>query len=244
MSFLETLSNSPWTTLVLFIISVMGVFLTVLFYIKSRKYKMPIYRKTNLAIIGEETKKIEGLTVAYAGQNVATFSVAKFAFWNGGNQVIEAKDVAPSDPVRIVISQGAQILDAKISYVKKNANNFTVNVSDDKRQVAVGFDYFHKSEGLVIEVYHTAESKDALMILGTIKGVSDFTNVEQIERQYVFGWFDVLESPFTFINSETARFVIVWTLTTVTFPIFLSLRLVDSIRQAVYRVPKEYDLRD
>lgn len=244
MSILDMLDSSLWTTTVLFIISVMGVVLTVVFYLKSRRYKKPMYRKTNIAIVGDKTKGIDGLSVAYAGKGISTFSVAKFALWNAGNKVIEATDVAPSDPIRIAVKEGAQILDAKISYVKRKANNFTVSVSGDRRKVTIGFDYFHKSEGLVIEVYHTEESKDALTILGTIKGVNDFTNVESIEDKYLYGWFDALEFPFTFIKNEKARFAIVFILVLVTLPIYIILRFVDGIRQLIYRAPKEYDLRD
>ena len=243
MPSLTTLSSSPWTTLILGLVSIAGVVLTIVFYLKSHRFKMPVFRTANMPVIGDKTQGIDGLSVSYNGVEVTTFSVTRFAIWNAGNEVIDATDVAPSDPLRIEATGRTQILWARISYIKKEANNFRVSVDEAKKHASLGFDYFHRSEGVVVEVYHTGESQDDLMIAGTIKGIDRFTNVQSLERKYVFGWFDVLHGLFKWVRNETAKMWIVVTLALITLPIYLVLKLADGFRQIAYRPPKEYDLR-
>jgi len=244
MPTITALSSSPWATIVLGVISVTGLVLTVVFYGKSRRFKMPLFRVINMPVVGDKTKGIDGLLVNYNGANVSTFSVARFAIWNAGNEAINAGDLAPSDPLRIAASGETDILDARISYVKKKANNFRVSVDEDKKYVAVGFDYFHRSEGLVIEIYHTGASKNDLQIKGTIKGIDSFKDAGSIESKYMFGWLDVLHAPFKWVKNEKTRIRIVFCLASVTFPISAILILLDGLRRSLYRPAKEYELRD
>lgn len=246
MTLIDWLNTSPWTNLVFFILAVLGVVFTILFYLKSRRFKLPFYRRSNFTVLGTKAKTIEGLSVSYNNEAIERFSVAKFAIWNNGNEVIEAIDVAPTDQLRIVIRNDLKILDASIVYVKKKANNFSIKLSENNKSILISFDYFHKSEGLVVEIYHTGESKRDLRFIGTLKGVSKFIDIDSIEKQYTYGWFDILESMFSFIkiNEDVKFWLFILPMAMLTIPVYMFSKILDAFSQLRFRIPKEYDLRD
>lgn len=166
-SFFKGIATNP---IVGFWIGFIGIILAVIFYIKSRKLKRPIYWMRTFEILkGEE--KFPKLSIAYESETINTVSLTKIAFLNAGNETIDSGDIAPKNPLRVEIGGSFKILDKSIVYHKNEANNFKLQETEEKNILKIDFDYLDKDEGAIFQIIHDGASADAINIRGSIKGV-------------------------------------------------------------------------
>ncbi|MFA5031578.1 MAG: hypothetical protein WC614_01030 [bacterium] len=171
VSFFLEISKNPVINGISFLIGFVGFVLAIIFYIKSKKLKKPIYwMKTFELLKGEE--KFSKMSILYEGAKVNTVSLTKVVFFNAGNETIDSGDIAQNDPLRIEIGGGTKILDKDIIYVKNKANNFRLEETGQNNILNIQFDYLDKEEGGVFQITHTGASPDAINLKGSIKGVS------------------------------------------------------------------------
>lgn len=162
---------NPWLNVISLIVAILGVTLAVLFYFKGRKVKSPCYSRRSTNIVKDLVSKIESLEMSFAGKPIRNLTVTRVAFWNAGSETINVQDVAKTDPLRIQVENGYEILDARVVYVKNKANRFSVVQGEGSSNITVDFEYLDKDEGAVIQVLHTGMSNKDVDMLGTLKGV-------------------------------------------------------------------------
>jgi len=143
--------------------------LAILLYFKAKKTKSPRYAKRSMNIVRDLASKIESLELSYRGKKIETATVTRVLFWNAGRETIHRADIAEADPLIITTKEGCEILDARVTQMKKPANLFNAVLGEGSK-VRIGFDYIDKNEGAVIQLIHTGRSSDDIQVLGTIKG--------------------------------------------------------------------------
>ena len=169
--FAEWLSVNPWLLSVAsIIIALLGVTLTIIFFIKSKKIKLPYYAVRSVNLVRDMVSSIESLEMLYSGEHIENLTATKIALWNAGHDTINSQDIASAAPLTVHI-KGGKILDAKVDQTKNPANNFSVDIADDKSSATIQFDYIDKNEGVVIRLFHTGRSSEDIEIRGKIKGV-------------------------------------------------------------------------
>lgn len=102
-NWLNSLVTNPWFGITSFIIGVLGVILTIIFYFKSKKFKRPCYAIRSLGVVEDITNKSKSLEIYYAGQKIERLTITRIAFWNAGNETIDKRDIAPADPILSLI---------------------------------------------------------------------------------------------------------------------------------------------
>lgn len=170
-NWLNSLVANPWFGISGFIIGVLGVILTIVFYFKTRKVKIPCYAIRSLGVVEDITNKSQLLEMYYAKRKIERLTITRVAFWNAGNETIDKRDIAPADPIRMVLKPGYNILDVKLIYEKDKVNQFNFDLQSGNSDVILKFDYLDKHDGAIIQIIHTGEDSKDFEIYGTVKGV-------------------------------------------------------------------------
>jgi hypothetical protein len=129
----------------------------------------PIYTQRDITLIEDKKVFEDSVQVLFQGKALPDLTVTRIAFWNNGREVINWNDVAQIDPIRVVLLGDSEILEAKMIFQKKLANNFIVSKSEDNKELLIKFDYIDKSEGAIFQIFHTGKN-EGLVVRGTIKG--------------------------------------------------------------------------
>ncbi len=143
-----------------------AIVLPMYFYGKSRRIKQLAYTVATANLI-QDSDKISGLKIEYKGKNPSNISVSKVALWNDGTDPIHSDDIAPSDPLRLVVT-GGELLDANLVLAIWKANQFRTAIVGGELQVS--FDFLDKNQGGIIQIMHTAKLSDNIELKGTVIG--------------------------------------------------------------------------
>lgn len=152
-------------------LGILGISSSVITYIKSKKSKRPTYIVRTINLMTKRIKNINILEVLYAGENISNLSVTKIAFWNAGKETIDQSDIADKSPMKIEIKPEYKMLDANILFQKNESNDFNLELSEDKKNISINFDYLDYKEGVVIQILHTGNENEDISISGSIKTV-------------------------------------------------------------------------
>ena len=159
------------------IIGVVGIVLAVVFYRKGKEKKEFSYSLRSSTLIRGKKRKLEKLSVTYAGQQIDDLCVSKFTIWNSGNKTLNRDDMVTSKELTIAATDESRILDAELIACSEETNKFSVQIID-KHTAKVLFDYVDKREGAVVQILHTG-TNDTLKIDCKIKGglpIKNFVN--------------------------------------------------------------------
>jgi len=168
--FYTWLETNPRLGIASFILTIFALALSIYFYYKSKKAKLPCYAIKSFNIVEDLVSKFESLEMLYAGQPIKNLTVSKIAFWNAGKDTINNQDIPIAEPLTIHVKKEYQILDAKVLYTKNPANQFIISSSPLFTVAYLSFDYIDKEEGGVIQIIHTGKSDEDIEVHGLIKG--------------------------------------------------------------------------
>lgn len=162
---------NPWIGALSFVAAIASIFLAIFFYIKSNQGIGPVYAIRNANLIKDLDSRLKPLVMLYNQKSISTLSVARIAFWNNGRKTISITDIATTEPLKVrCLDADAEILDASIIQVKNSANQFALVELAAGKEYSVNFEYLDKNEGIVIQVIHTGDRRDAISLEGTFKG--------------------------------------------------------------------------
>lgn len=164
------LNESPWVNLFSFSLGLLGIFLSIVFYIRSKKEVYPRYQTAGVSLIASGTKSIQGLRILHNENSLKYLSVATVSFWNQGNKVLESNDIAGADPLRIVFPPSTNIIQAKLVDQSTPGNNVQFSASPNNPALIITFDYLARNEGCTFEIFHDAQDADCASVIGSIKG--------------------------------------------------------------------------
>jgi|SRR5579883_29419 len=161
--------KSAWFAILLTLI---GIFLTILYYRWSKREKRPRYLRRSVVIVRNAKKTIPALTVHHRGHSadIDNLSATVFWFWNEGAETIHGNDIAQADQLRIIASKDVKILGASVLGTNNFASTPNIDYQKTENQVLLTFDYLDRNQGVAIEVLHTGTSGQAVAMRGTIKG--------------------------------------------------------------------------
>jgi hypothetical protein len=159
-------------------VGISGIFfaLTLLagyiWYARTLMGARPVFQQESTRLVGKKQEPLpQALSFFFNGKPVPRLTKSYIVFWNSGVAKVEGKDVVDENPVRLQVGSDGEIVQVE---VLKETNLFNkVQVHSDSRlsnEWVVTFDYLDPSDGVVLEVYHTAMSQKT-GVVGTIKGV-------------------------------------------------------------------------
>jgi len=152
------------------LVTIVGIILMVIIYKHGQNTKAPRYFIKTFNIITDFSSGLAKLQLFYDNNTIETLSISKIAFWNDGTNTIDKMDIAEASPIRIVLKEGYDILDASVISEKNPSNIFRLTEIDNGRSVGIVFDYLDRGEGGIIQLIHTGSNSSDIEITGTIKG--------------------------------------------------------------------------
>jgi len=161
-------TNESELTILSLLVGIVGIVLAIVFYIRSRRVKQPLYTIRSVNLL--RAPKLEVLDIRYANEPIVSLTATKIAFWNGGRETITRDDIAAADPLEVTMQRGVKALDAQILHCINPANRFETSVRPDASGALMAFDFLDRGEGAVVQLLHTGSSSDDIKIRGTIKG--------------------------------------------------------------------------
>lgn len=173
---LQVLVQSPLFTLVTFIVALVGLGLTIVFYLKSRRFRRITYGSRSFPIVTGQTARIPDLQVLYRNAAIETLTTSTVTIWNSGSETISAGDISSLDLLRIVATGETRILDIQALHSSKQAN--AVNIVPSETAHILTFDFLDAGDGSVVNVMHTGKTGKDIELVGTIKGRGSITHTE------------------------------------------------------------------
>ncbi|MBA4371521.1 MAG: hypothetical protein C0402_01525 [Thermodesulfovibrio sp.] len=149
------------------VLAVVGIYLTV----KSKKEKVPSYAYWGFNIVTNFKFSIGLLEMLCNGQRIENLTVSKIVFWNAGSETMHREDIVNTDRLRVSLPDTGDILDAKIIYANEPANQFSLVVEENRKNVYIDYDYIDRGNGVVMQFIHTNPTPDAVVVSGKLKGV-------------------------------------------------------------------------
>lgn len=159
----------PWLSTIVAIISVI---VAVYFYLRSRKVKRLAYQLNEITVVGGSNaafpKEVE---IQFEGRKVDCVTVSHIVLWNAGNVTIDGNEIVTSDPLRIELTAGGDILKIDVLKGTRKVNAIRLLPRNDARNVvAVVFDYLDPNDGATLRILHTA-TRGAIVCTGTVRGL-------------------------------------------------------------------------
>jgi len=170
IEFAEWLSSNPWIAVIGFTFAIFGPIIAIILFFKGRRIKIPCYSIRSINLIQDSISDFDALKITYNDESIPTLTATKILFWNKGRDTIRSEDIASLEPFRLKLKKSYKILDAKILYVKNEANKFSYRISTDKNSIIIDFEYIDYKEGMILQILHTGKSSKDVECLGQIKG--------------------------------------------------------------------------
>ncbi len=153
------------------ILGAIGIALAIIFYHKSRKFKAAFYSVRSFNLLTDSLSTLPAFSALYKGRQLVNLTATKILLWNSGSEIFSPSDMAPSDPIGIMLPEGTEILDAKVIATSVPANKASIKLPDkDANFAELLFDYFAPKEGCLITLLHTGGPDVQPQVVGTLKG--------------------------------------------------------------------------
>lgn len=152
------------------ILSIISIPLSFYFYFRQKKEKILCFAIKSNTLVRNLSGIFRRVKVLYDEAPVENLTVTQIAFWNAGKEPIRKEDVATSEPLVVIASNGNSILDVEIIKHNESSNNFDRTLTEDKKKCFILFDYIDHKNTAVFQFIHTGSSAKDLRLNGRIIG--------------------------------------------------------------------------
>jgi len=109
-----------------------------------------------------------GLYMTLGDHKIVSISRTRLAFWNHRGDTVHNSDILNSDPLRLQLRQGDEVLQARVITMSRKPINLQSGITSDTTAVSITFEFLDTWDGGVIEVIHKGPEKPSLV--GTLQG--------------------------------------------------------------------------
>jgi hypothetical protein len=148
----------------------------------TKSEKEPVFTVSMPALIATTSESKNKLKILWDKKVVSNVATVKVGLWNQGKALIGKEDLTAADPIRIVPTEKADILDVVV--VKKSRENLQVNwkiesVKGDSKSVLVnivGDEALENKDGVLLQILYAVPSSEVVCscqwsVTGRVKGV-------------------------------------------------------------------------
>jgi hypothetical protein len=153
-------------------IGLIGILIGYILNRRSRIGPRLVYQQQALRLLGSASPILpEEVEIYFKNQKVPLIARSRVVLWNSGTQTIRSADIVSDDPIRVVVSQESQVLQARVIASTRPVVKFHVRLQPCvSNSVVCEFDFLDPDDGAIIEILHTDEANYP-NILGTIRGM-------------------------------------------------------------------------
>jgi hypothetical protein len=168
---LKPVAEHPLLPVVGLTIGVVGLIFAYVFYRRSLRERKPRYAIFSNTLVQDLSSKLPELRITYDGAPQERVTVATIFFWNDGREAIRQADIASTDPVRIEIGEGAEILSARINYMTNKAcDAILARPVNSPRTAMLSVAFLDRNDGVSVTLVHNGKDKHPVEIKGTVIG--------------------------------------------------------------------------
>lgn len=174
----QTIMQNPLIGFIGTFVGVIGLFSSIIFYFKSRRFQRPTFSKRSIKWFDGKSIPHDDIKLTFRGKEISRFVITHLAFWNSGNQTIRKSDFAKSSLLRIAIPSGTEVFDVRVTActapeIQASLNSPCSFEADAYKEIEVNFEYLDANDGFSIQIIHDGQS-DKFQFLGKLPGVADF----------------------------------------------------------------------
>lgn len=242
----EFLQANPWLNLVFLLLAIAGIVATIFTYLRSRRYKVPVFDSRSFPLLHPAVSRVDDLAVRFKEQDLELLTLSQVAFWNKGLEPIRRADNAPADRIRIELPEDALLVRLNVDFVSSPSNALTLTAEGET--VYIDFDYISHLEGIRFDVYHTGPADLPLTVTGTVIGARKLANGYVSENHIIDKVLDPIFQKIPTPKSRLLRIALVPVympiLVAIFAPVSLLLFPVNVLYRLLYSPPKVFNLLD
>lgn len=160
--------NLSISEIISFGIGLLGVALSIYFYLRSKQIQKPKYQKISSTIDKNIIAKDSPVYIQNGNERLERLTITKVAFWNNGI-TLKKEDVSSKSPFRIELkSPEDKFVYCNIVYAEEE-NDISCDMSEDKHEILLDFDYLARNQGFVVKLLHTGQDSSSLEIEGSMR---------------------------------------------------------------------------
>lgn len=167
---LQWINQTPWLNLLFIALSIAGIILSIVLYIRSQQNKLLCYSYVSSVLIGNSLSSTPELLIYYKDEPIESLASTSVIIWNAGRGTIDDIDVAPKDKIAIQFDPEIQVFDIDITNISDYANGFDLSKTSQHNRWCLLFDYIDYHDGICIRITHTSSSITPFILKGTLKG--------------------------------------------------------------------------
>lgn len=115
-------SNPQLYFFITFVLSILGIILTIWFGLKSLSFKKIACYIEGENLIKDFSNQFKELNIIFDQKDINILSVSRITIWNSGKQPITNKDVSQVEPLLISLKKDVKILSIKLLHESKKSN--------------------------------------------------------------------------------------------------------------------------
>jgi len=128
---------------------------------------------SNTEFISTGTGKGE-LSISYEGRHFTDVCITRLAVWNHGRGSMSGTEISKSDPLRVELSEKAEILSASVMDQTGGGVSPSLLIDpSDKAKLLLSFDIMNEGDGFSVRVLHHGSTLSPALF-GTIRDVPRF----------------------------------------------------------------------
>jgi hypothetical protein len=165
---MKELLSEGWVGSIIGLVGIMAG-LAIAYYYRARPRLAS--QVNSLELLGNNPVLPKEIDFLFRGQKVAKVTLSRVAIWNMGNTTLRREQIVTTDPLRIVTSNGSQILEVRVLSRTREVNDFTcaTRVRAAGNEAECTFDYLDNGDGALLELIHTGDG--TVQVTGTLREV-------------------------------------------------------------------------
>jgi len=171
---IDSIVNNPFIIFGIFAITLLSFFLSIFFFLNSKREKILCYFYKNNTLIDNINERLSGLQLYYNDLPQKRVTISKFIIWNNGKQTIDYKDVVTNNPISIKCSRNIDLLDVQIKDLSEKSNSALIKnsiVKGDYQYIEIKFDFLDHKDFIKIQIVHDGEENELFELIGKVKGI-------------------------------------------------------------------------
>lgn len=138
------------------------------YYRKGRKIREPLWSIWTAVLANTYTTNEVPLRLSYGDRALRSVSVSWVMIWNNGQEALEKTATSTHNPLQVVTSRGAMIIDANVVAQTDIGNQVTLKREEKGDAVTIAFDYLNYRQGFIVSIVHSGTSPRLLSVKGGI----------------------------------------------------------------------------
>jgi hypothetical protein len=160
-------------------LGVLSIAAAIFFYLRSKRVRRLVYATSGVTLRAPSRPEFQKLALVYEGQRVPRLTVTDVLVWNSGTETVPGRDVSSVDPLRIEVPEGSQIFECIVTKSTREAVGAAVAVDPSMPAAPrLVFEFLDPNGGFALQVVHTAEKPEMLVVRGTAQGIGEVRRVE------------------------------------------------------------------